>query len=91
MPRASWRGFLRLSLVTCPVYLSPATSAFIVEDLLRDQQLPPGVDGHETYPFAPGMATGTGRGERGRVTGSECRAAGFGIIGTAARHRPYQP
>ena len=21
MPRASWRGFLRLSLVSCPVYL----------------------------------------------------------------------
>src|SRR6516165_5382359 len=48
-------------------------------------------NGHETYPFAPGMATSTGRGERGRVTGSECRAAGFGIIGTAARRRPYQP
>ena len=26
MPRASSRGFLRLSLVTCPIYLSPATS-----------------------------------------------------------------
>jgi hypothetical protein len=26
MPRASWRGFLRLSLVSCPVYLSPATN-----------------------------------------------------------------
>jgi DNA end-binding protein Ku len=25
MPRASWRGYLRLSLVSCPVYLSPAT------------------------------------------------------------------
>src|SRR5205814_8411273 len=25
MPRASWRGFLRLSLVSCPIYLSPAT------------------------------------------------------------------
>jgi hypothetical protein len=25
-PRASWRGFLRLSLVSCPVYLSPATT-----------------------------------------------------------------
>ena len=48
-------------------------------------------DGHETYPFAPGMATSTSRGERGRVTGSECRAAGFGIIGTAACRRPYQP
>ena len=29
MPRASWRGFLRLSLVSCPVYLSPATTRTI--------------------------------------------------------------
>ena len=26
MPRASWRGFLRLSLVSCPIYLAPATT-----------------------------------------------------------------
>ena len=26
MPRASWKGFLPLSLVSCPVYLSPATT-----------------------------------------------------------------
>ena len=26
MPRASWRGFLRLSLVSCPIYLSSATT-----------------------------------------------------------------
>src|SRR5712671_373476 len=26
MPRANWRGFLRLSLVSCPIYLSPATT-----------------------------------------------------------------
>src|SRR5213595_3881171 len=26
MPRASWKGFLRLSMVSCPVYLSPATT-----------------------------------------------------------------
>src|SRR3954471_11881648 len=25
-PRANWKGFLRLSLVTCPVALNPATS-----------------------------------------------------------------
>src|SRR4029077_18297850 len=25
-PRANWRGYLKLSLVTCPVALSPATS-----------------------------------------------------------------
>jgi DNA end-binding protein Ku len=26
MPRASWKGFLRLSLVSCRVYLTPATT-----------------------------------------------------------------
>jgi len=26
MPRASWRGHLRLSLVSCPIYLSPAAA-----------------------------------------------------------------
>src|ERR1700739_1148465 len=26
MPRASWKGFLPLSLVSCPIYLSPATT-----------------------------------------------------------------
>src|SRR5262249_35021437 len=26
MPGASWSGFLRLSLVSCPIYLSPATT-----------------------------------------------------------------
>jgi hypothetical protein len=48
-------------------------------------------DAHETDPFAPGMATSTGRGERGRVTGSECSAARFGIISTAAPGGEWQP
>jgi len=26
MPHAYWSGFLRLSLVSCPIYISPATS-----------------------------------------------------------------
>jgi DNA end-binding protein Ku len=26
MPRATWNGFLRLSLVSCPIFLTPATS-----------------------------------------------------------------
>jgi hypothetical protein len=26
MPRASWSGFLRLSLVSCPIYLAPAAA-----------------------------------------------------------------
>src|ERR1700730_3064848 len=48
-------------------------------------------DAHETDPFAPGMATSTDRGERGRVTGSECSAARFGIISTAAPGGEWQP
>jgi DNA end-binding protein Ku len=27
MPRAYWKGYLKLSLVSCPITLSPATSA----------------------------------------------------------------
>src|SRR3984893_2417877 len=41
-------------------------------------------DAHETDPFAPGMATSTGRGERGRDAGAECSAARLGIINPAA-------
>ena len=26
MPRASWKGFLRISLVSCPIYLSPVAT-----------------------------------------------------------------
>jgi non-homologous end joining protein Ku len=26
MPHANWKGFLRLSVVSCPIYLSPATT-----------------------------------------------------------------
>src|SRR5512133_643467 len=26
MPRASWKGFLHLSLVSCPIYLSPVAT-----------------------------------------------------------------
>src|ERR1700755_727304 len=36
-PRANWKGFLRLSLVTCPVALYPATSESR-EDLLQPDQ-----------------------------------------------------
>ena len=42
MPRASWRGFLRLSLVSCPIYLSPATTrAFQAEGDRGFESLPP--------------------------------------------------
>jgi non-homologous end joining protein Ku len=41
MPRASWRGFLRLSLVSCPVYLSPATTRTKPMRLHQVRQLAP--------------------------------------------------
>ena len=69
MPRASWRGFLRLSLVTCPVYLSPATGT-------KPIRL------HQLWQPAPVEVNEDALPDR---------SAGFGIIGTAARHRPYQP
>ena len=46
MPRASWSGFLCLSLVSCPVYLSPATTR---TKSLRLHQVwqPASIDGDE--------------------------------------------
>jgi DNA end-binding protein Ku len=36
-PRANWKGFLRLSLVTCPVALYPATSEAEKNQFQSDQ------------------------------------------------------
>jgi hypothetical protein len=44
MPRASWRGFLRLSLVSCPVYLSPATTRHETHSLAPGVAKPAPVD-----------------------------------------------
>ena len=41
MPRASWRGHLRLSLVSCPIYLSPATARTKSIRLHQVWQAPP--------------------------------------------------
>jgi non-homologous end joining protein Ku len=38
-PRANWKGFLRLSLVTCPVALFPATSDSETEGNGREKVL----------------------------------------------------
>src|SRR6516164_6959664 len=40
-------------------------------------------DGHETYPFAPGVATSAGRGERGHVTR-------IGVQGSRVRHHRHR-
>ena len=72
MPRATWRGFLRLSLVTCPVYLSPATTGTKPIRLHQVWQPAPVEVNEDALPD--------------RSAGQQ----GSGIIGTAARRRPYQ-
>jgi Ku protein len=47
MPRASWRGYLRLSLVSCPIYLSPATAGTKPIRLRQVWRGAPGEDGGE--------------------------------------------
>jgi len=39
-PRANWKGFLRLSLVTCPVALYPATSDSEKISLIKSIETP---------------------------------------------------
>jgi hypothetical protein len=41
MPRAYWKGYLRLSLVTCPIELFPATSQSEKNAFSPDQQANP--------------------------------------------------
>jgi DNA end-binding protein Ku len=45
MPRASWRGYLRLSLVSWPIYLSPATARTKPIRLHQVWRATPGEDG----------------------------------------------
>ena len=47
MPRASWRGYLRLSLVSCPIYLSPAAARTKPIRLHQVWRGAPGDDGSE--------------------------------------------
>ena len=73
MPRASWRGFLRLSAVTCSIYLAPATTR------TKPIRL------HQVWQPSPVDV------DEDELADRSCRAAGFGIIGTAARRRQSQP
>ena len=40
-PRANWKGYLKLSLVSCPIALYPATSASSKISFHRLEELPP--------------------------------------------------
>jgi DNA end-binding protein Ku len=57
MPRASWKGFLRLSLVSCPIYLSPATTrtkSIRLRQVWVPREAPEPADADEDYePPAP--------------------------------------
>src|SRR6478672_3338566 len=47
MPRASWKGFLRLSLVSCPIYLAPAatrTKSIRLHQVWQPKAMPPAQD-----------------------------------------------
>ena len=59
-PRASWKGYLKLSLVSCPVRLYPATSAE------RAHQLQPAAQGH---PQPDQHEAGRSRARAGRAVG----------------------
>src|SRR5262249_33693326 len=55
MPRASWRGYLRLSLVSCPIYLSPATARTKPVRLHQVWRETPAEDGGEVSDQAGGQ------------------------------------
>ncbi len=66
MPRASWRGFLRLSLVSCPIYLSPATTrtkSIRLHQVWRAARVDETDEDHDRPPeqAAPRLAVGSAR------------------------------
>jgi DNA end-binding protein Ku len=66
MPRASWRGFLRLSLVSCPIYLSPATTrtkSIRLHQVWRAARVDETDEDHDRAPeqAAPRLAVGSAR------------------------------
>src|ERR1700760_841248 len=91
MPRASWRGFLRLSLVSCPIYLSPATTR-TKPIRLHEVWRPAPVDVHEDdLPDRDGGQQGSAtsaprlRAEDGSPDGDQSLAA------TRITLRPHDP
>src|ERR1700747_3133279 len=75
MPRASWRGFLRLSLVSCPIYLSPATTR------AKPIRL------HQVWPASPAQAKEPG--PRPMCAGNPLRNHGQGAIALALVFEPF--
>jgi DNA end-binding protein Ku len=84
MPRASWKGFLRLSLVSCPIYLAPAatrTKAIRLHQVWQPKAMPAALDEDDGEEDQIGQATSrsstleTVRGEPPEDSASPARVA----------------
>src|SRR5207248_2107281 len=87
MPRASWRGSLRLSLVSCPIYLSPATTRTKPIRLHQVSQPAPADVGEDDLPDLGGSAPSVTRlrADNAGADGDESSAA------TRITLRPHDP
>jgi DNA end-binding protein Ku len=91
MPRASWRGFLRLSLVSCPIYLSPATTRAKPIRLHQVWKPAPVDVGKDDFPDRGGGQQGSApsvmrlRADNASADGDESPAA------TRITRRPHDP
>ena len=63
--RANWKGYLRLSLVSCPIALFPATSE---SEKVRGPAAPTGGGAECTSPMLGAMPTPTDPGTVARIT-----------------------
>src|ERR1700748_2014497 len=72
MPRASWSGFLRLSLVSCPIYLAPATTR---TNSIRLHQVRRPAAAHEPDASASRQRVDLGAAERADQPGTATRIA----------------
>jgi DNA end-binding protein Ku len=96
MPRASWKGFLRLSLVSCPVYLSPATTrtkSIRLNQVWVPRALPPEpVDMEENQEDAAPISRGRG-GNQGaaELAGEAEEEPEYAAPATRIALRPHDP
>src|SRR5215831_13201794 len=91
MPRASWNGFLRLSLVSCRIYLSPATTR-TKSVRLHQVWRPAATNKHEVHVPDPDRDTQIAHRSRADLVEPEA-TGGADQPGTATRIalRPHDP
>ena len=73
-PRANWKGFLRLSLVTCPVALFTSTSSAISATVTPATYTAFATDGHEVGTTNTGYSTGGAAAASPTLTGGGATA-----------------